>query len=341
MFGFSYACGHFLTFAGINFIEPVLRRLGNVFAAIPKFPMKRITSSSEIQKAVVESSTSKLFIEEIRKCKMGLASMKLETANEIRNLALGIEGVDKALTHRFTFLGLFNLTVATALVITVISWSAASLLNVYFPSILSSCSIGIELSVRSWNWLFPVLIVMFSVGLIERHSRFYGISFRVPVSEALSKILLKNNMGDIHQEATKTKVVPVIYLAGGFKSGWQDRFNSVFGNDVKSLDPRLHKIIDPKNYTSCDLAGIQACDIVFAYLENSNPAGYALALEIGYAKAMGKIIIFVDEKSKEIGEKSRYFDMVKASSDYFSEDIEVGYQFLREHLNMVDRKNDR
>jgi nucleoside 2-deoxyribosyltransferase len=44
-------------------------------------------------------------------------------------------------------------------------------------------------------------------------------------------------------------------------------------------------------------------------MEADNPAGYSLALELGYAHALGKHIVLVEEHPNE--ERYRYFSMVR------------------------------
>ena len=89
------------------------------------------------------------------------------------------------------------------------------------------------------------------------------------------------------------KTTKIVYLAGGFKSGWQDIVMQK-APCAKFLDPRHHGLSAPRDYTSWDLAAVKKSDLVFACLEKNNPGGYALALELGYAKALNKKIIFVD-----------------------------------------------
>ena len=101
-----------------------------------------------------------------------------------------------------------------------------------------------------------------------------------------------------------------IYLAGGMKSGWQDEayqeilvkagtMNPDVG--IFFLDPRHHKATDPDAYTLIDLQWIRNSDLVFAYMEDTNPGGPNLALEIGYAHALGIPVIFVNEREKYWG----------------------------------------
>jgi nucleoside 2-deoxyribosyltransferase len=103
-----------------------------------------------------------------------------------------------------------------------------------------------------------------------------------------------------------------IYLAGGFHSGWQ----TIVKDKLKGfeyLDPAIHGIENPTEYTRWDLEAVKGADVILANMEASNPAGYSLALEVGYAKALGKKIYFVDQI--EDASISRYFDMVRECSD--------------------------
>ncbi len=117
-----------------------------------------------------------------------------------------------------------------------------------------------------------------------------------------------------------------IYLAGGFKSGWQDVIIQLL-TSYKIFDPRMHNLDDPPEYTKWDLNAIKESDLIIAYMEKGNPGGYALSLEIGYAKALGKRILLIDEHDNR--QRQRYFEMVREVSDqcyesfdYFIENIE-------------------
>jgi nucleoside 2-deoxyribosyltransferase len=104
-----------------------------------------------------------------------------------------------------------------------------------------------------------------------------------------------------------------IYLAGGFKSGWQDKIISLLPDTIEVYDPRSHKLSKPADYTKWDLDAIKQSDVVIAYMEKNNPGGYALALEIGYAKALGKSIFLIDEHDD--AQRQHYFEMVREVSD--------------------------
>lgn len=122
-----------------------------------------------------------------------------------------------------------------------------------------------------------------------------------------------------------------VYLAGGFKTGWQERLISTVGEDTFLwLDPSAHGIEDPALYTFWDLNAIKDSDVVFAYLEHSNPAGYALCLEIGYALALGKTVILVDEKKSVFGAYSeKYMDMARHAATIAFTNLSQGVEFLK------------
>jgi len=121
-----------------------------------------------------------------------------------------------------------------------------------------------------------------------------------------------------------------IYLAGGFLSGWQDvARNHLEGYEL--LDPSIHNIKNPNDYTEWDLAAIRKSDVMLANMEATNPGGYALALEIGYAKALGKYIVLVDQIEDQ--KTKHYFEMVRQSSDMVFDSLSPAIDFLN---NKVD-----
>jgi nucleoside 2-deoxyribosyltransferase len=123
-------------------------------------------------------------------------------------------------------------------------------------------------------------------------------------------------------KATITKV----YLGGGFRSGWQSKARAAAPR-LKFLDPSSHNLTDPIDFTKWDLNAVRCSDIVFAYLEEHNPGGYSLALEIGYAKALHKVIVLVDEMSRDVN-KARHLLMVRQSATVVFETLSEGLVYL-------------
>jgi len=111
----------------------------------------------------------------------------------------------------------------------------------------------------------------------------------------------------------------VVYLAGGFHSRWQDIVRARLPN-LEILDPSEHNLENPEEYTAWDLAAVRRSDVLFGNMEASNPGGYALALEIGYAKALGKRIYLVDGLVDQ--KTRRHFEMVRQCADLTFHDLE-------------------
>lgn len=104
-----------------------------------------------------------------------------------------------------------------------------------------------------------------------------------------------------------------IYLAGGFRSKWQGEVVLRLSGSFELLDPSGHNIQDPAEYTRWDLEAVRQSDILLANMEASNPGGYSLALEVGFAKALGKRIFMVDQVEDPL--VRRYFEMVRQCSE--------------------------
>lgn len=120
-----------------------------------------------------------------------------------------------------------------------------------------------------------------------------------------------------------------IYLAGGLRSNWQQRIIREYQDDFIFFNPIEHGLeSSSKEYTTWDLHFLEKSDIVFAYLEENNPSGIGLALEVGFAKAKGKTIILVDERSSTDKRFERYFRIVHECSSVTFYSIEKGMSYL-------------
>lgn len=135
----------------------------------------------------------------------------------------------------------------------------------------------------------------------------------------------------------KHHVIPHIYLAGGFYAdNWQDKVEkgiqqkisfdkdtpvSCTGHSVKFHNPKSKErgtepseaqqaaFKNPKAYTLWDLTAIDDSDLVFAYIDQGNPAVGVIA-EIGYAVGKGiGVVLVIDENHERI--KDRYFDFLR------------------------------
>lgn len=120
-----------------------------------------------------------------------------------------------------------------------------------------------------------------------------------------------------------------IYLCGGLKTNWQKKFISKFlERQFTIYNPVYHGYKLPEQYIVWDLHYIKECDLVFAYMESSNPSGYGLAAEIAYAKALNKTVILIDERSEVDEEFARYFLFVKNMADISFSNYNDGINYL-------------
>jgi hypothetical protein len=67
-------------------------------------------------------------------------------------------------------------------------------------------------------------------------------------------------------------------------------------------------------------------------MSKDNPSGYGLALEIGYAKAMNKLIILVDERSNFDETFKRYFSICQESSNVTFETLDDAINYIKSFI---------
>lgn len=115
---------------------------------------------------------------------------------------------------------------------------------------------------------------------------------------------------------------PIIYLAGGMRTGWQKHVIVQLGEKFSYFDPCSHGLKCPKDYVKYDFELIGKSDIVFAYFEKTNPSGFGLAAEIGYAKGLGKRILLVNQKC------DKYSVFLNYLAERTFETLDDGVKFL-------------
>lgn len=121
-----------------------------------------------------------------------------------------------------------------------------------------------------------------------------------------------------------------IYLAGGMKSGWQDKVIKALDSPrICWLDPRTHNFTEELDYTAWDLRAVAKSDYVFAYLEKDNPGGHGLMLEIGYAIDALHEIIFVEDEGDE---RTRFYGMARAAAKKSFKDLDKAIAHMKKQL---------
>lgn len=130
-------------------------------------------------------------------------------------------------------------------------------------------------------------------------------------------------------------MITEVYLAGGMNnSDWQSRvINEVKSKDILFYNPREHQLNDSTEYTVWDLYYVKKCDILFAYMQKDNPSGIGLTLEVGYARAIDKTIILIDERSAEDEVFASRFEIVRQSASIVFDSLEKGIDFLSKFKN--------
>lgn len=128
-----------------------------------------------------------------------------------------------------------------------------------------------------------------------------------------------------------------VYLAGGMnQSDWQKKVTNTVGKKgFVFYNPREHSLTDSKEYTFWDLFYVKQSDILFAYMQKDNPSGIGLTLEVGYARALDKSIILVDEKSKHDKVFAERFKIVRESSTIVFDNLNDGIIFLKKINNGI------
>lgn len=124
---------------------------------------------------------------------------------------------------------------------------------------------------------------------------------------------------------TKLKV----FLSGGFKSNWQSKIIDECKDDFIFFNPKEHNIKESQLYTTWDIHFVKECDIMFAYMEETNPSGYGLTFELGVAYALNKTIILIDEKSDKDKVFDKYFQMIQNSANVMFDSLDEGVKFLK------------
>ena len=134
------------------------------------------------------------------------------------------------------------------------------------------------------------------------------------------------------------KIVPVyVYLAGGMKSGWQDKVKEacedlIAESAVEFFDPRDGAIKDPNVYIPRDIEAANRSDIVFGCAEEDNPGLYALSAEVAWIKKQNGIVIIANLLKKD-GDKYRYFRFVpKFCQARETEGMEEAISILRKAI---------
>ncbi len=82
------------------------------------------------------------------------------------------------------------------------------------------------------------------------------------------------------------------------------------------------------------MAALRTSDVIFAALEGGKPAD-ALAMQMGYAKALGKHVILVDQKSATEPAAAASLEPLAALADAPFPTLAEGITYLQERLKLM------
>lgn len=100
-------------------------------------------------------------------------------------------------------------------------------------------------------------------------------------------------------------------------------------------NPGAHEINEGEEYTAWDLHYVRRCDIMFGYMEATNPSGIGLSLEVGYARALGKTVILVDERSAGDRAFAHRFHIVRETASITLNSLSDGMRVLQSFIRGV------
>lgn len=121
-----------------------------------------------------------------------------------------------------------------------------------------------------------------------------------------------------------------VYLAGGMCRDWRARIKRECQGLIFfcPVDKETSRTVGVDEYGTWDLHYIKQADIVFAYMERTNPSGIGLACEIGMAYGIGKTVILILEEENEYFDEEKLAFMRKVAHITFSK-FEDGLEYLK------------
>lgn len=121
-----------------------------------------------------------------------------------------------------------------------------------------------------------------------------------------------------------------VYLAGGMRSEWRKRIKEDCAGFIFfcPVDKESAQTMTVDEYGTWDLHYIKQADIVFGYMERTNPSGIGLACEMGMAYGLGKTVILVLEAGSQHLSDEKLAFMRKVAHITFSK-FQDGVDYLK------------
>lgn len=136
----------------------------------------------------------------------------------------------------------------------------------------------------------------------------------------------------------ETAVAYQVYLAGGFHGELRtDILAALNTAGLHVFDPKEHGQQSPEEYADTDTSALRRSAVVLAFMDDTNPSGYGLSAEIGFAHALSIAVVFIDRLSRS-DPRWHYFDFVRPMCRMTTTDIEVA---VRETALVASREQQR
>jgi len=138
-----------------------------------------------------------------------------------------------------------------------------------------------------------------------------------------------------------------VYLAGDLSEDrWRlkvakacegEGLNVKFLSPIDGIDYRYSALkkanLSNRVFLHCDYKKIDEADVVFAYVRSCKSRHSGTSAEIGYARAKGKLILYVND----MGKTERYlYEFIERSADEVFDTLSQGINYLQDYLVEMD-----
>lgn len=327
----SYVAGHAVATIGALAIAPMCARIAIPIVALLRMAKGKsakwdpvIVTRSQLEQRVATRTTTIALGK-----RFDTPSPSSSDVHRLRNIAMtSMKSEDKATVVRLMSLAMLNLGVA----------SVAVLLGVY--GLMGGAFASMPTTQGApWDWVHlatgaKALLVLSALSLpfLHRYFEFYDRTIRLPFDIAAavppeSKSALSPAPDSLPSISPGSRGPMRVYMAGGHHSAWRETLMKA-APSFRFHNPVGHGLADPAAYTAWDLEAVRRCDVVFAYLEASNPSGIGLSVEVGFGVAMGKHVILVDEKTASGGDTARHMAFLRHAATVCFDTMDGGTAYL-------------
>lgn len=101
---------------------------------------------------------------------------------------------------------------------------------------------------------------------------------------------MRSRVGGFEIDNQGTKWLPMLMK----ESSWQQYVKTYVRSKFIVFDPSQLQTKVFEEYAALDIAHVERADIVLGYIEDENPSGVGMAVEMGIARGMGKMVILVN-----------------------------------------------